>query len=62
VKFANAVDEWTGYATSAEIDEDTTKAVAADIERVPAALTELFSDGRQPGSALSPDPEQSECG
>jgi len=29
----DAVDEWTGYAASAEIDDDTTKAVAADIER-----------------------------
>jgi serine/threonine-protein kinase HipA len=29
----DAVDEWTGYAASAEIDDDTTKAVATDIER-----------------------------
>jgi hypothetical protein len=29
----DAVDEWTGYAASAEIDDDTTKAVADDIER-----------------------------
>jgi hypothetical protein len=29
----DAVDEWAGYAASAEIDDDTTKAVAADIER-----------------------------
>jgi hypothetical protein len=28
-----AVDEWAGFAASAEIDDETTKAVAADIER-----------------------------
>jgi serine/threonine-protein kinase HipA len=29
----NAVDEWAGFAAPAELDDDTTKAVAADIER-----------------------------
>jgi hypothetical protein len=29
----DAVDEWAGFAASAEIDVDTIKMVAADIER-----------------------------
>jgi hypothetical protein len=29
----DAVDEWPGYAASAEIDDDTIKMVGADIER-----------------------------
>jgi hypothetical protein len=29
----DAVDDWAGFAAKSEIDDDTVKAVAADIER-----------------------------